>query len=245
MASLGSALSAARTILLPDLPHHGRTRIGPVPTAPMSMAETVDLLTAWLDDRDIAPCHLLGYSMGARTALSLATAKPSRVRSLVLISGTPGLGEESERAARRAADDDLADRIVANGIEWFLEFWNALPLFGNMALGIDTETAELLRRELRSADPAELAKSLRGMGTGQMPPLHRSLSVLTEHPVPLLLIVGDHDHKYRRLAAAINEMVPDATTVVIKDAAHRPHLDNPVAVSEAILSFWSGVGEPR
>src|SRR4029453_9306410 len=50
---------------------------------------------------------LAGYSMGGRLALALALRRPERVRSLVLVSASPGLADAEERAARRAADEAL------------------------------------------------------------------------------------------------------------------------------------------
>ena len=58
------------------------------------------------------PFTLAGYSMGGRIALhSALTLGPATVTRLVLVGASPGLADPAERAARRAADDALADRI--------------------------------------------------------------------------------------------------------------------------------------
>ena len=49
-----------------------------------------------------------GYSMGGRLCLRLALDRPDLVRGLVLLSASPGIAEDAERAARREADEELA-----------------------------------------------------------------------------------------------------------------------------------------
>jgi 2-succinyl-6-hydroxy-2,4-cyclohexadiene-1-carboxylate synthase len=75
--------------------------------------------------------HLLGYSMGGRLALTIAVHYPDKVKSLILESATAGLKTESERQERIQSDNALADKIEANGMEWFAEYWGNLPLWAN------------------------------------------------------------------------------------------------------------------
>jgi 2-succinyl-6-hydroxy-2,4-cyclohexadiene-1-carboxylate synthase len=74
----------------------------------------------------------VGYSMGGRLCLHLALASPHLVDRLVLISATPGIEDDRERDARRAADDALADEIERIGVGAFLERWLAQPLFSQL-----------------------------------------------------------------------------------------------------------------
>src|SRR4051812_19081171 len=53
------------------------------------------------------PVTLAGYSMGGRIAQLAALAHPGWVGRLVLVSTSPGIADEDERAARRRADDEL------------------------------------------------------------------------------------------------------------------------------------------
>src|SRR5262249_58533233 len=52
-----------------------------------------------------------GYSMGGRLCLRLALDRPDLVRGLVLLSASPGISDDAERAARRQADEKLAREI--------------------------------------------------------------------------------------------------------------------------------------
>ena len=65
--------------------------------------------------------------MGGRIALYTALTVP--VERLVLVGASPGIADPAERAARRAADDALADRIETLEIEAFAREWGSQPLF--------------------------------------------------------------------------------------------------------------------
>ena len=117
---------------------------------------------------------LAGYSMGGRLALALALRIPQRVRRLVLVSASPGLADDGERAARRAADEALADRIEAIGVEAFAREWAAQPLFA----GQPPEVAAAAHADRLRRSAAEHAAQLRGLGTGVMPPLWERLGEL-------------------------------------------------------------------
>ena len=141
-----------------------------------------------------------GYSMGGRLALALALRTPERVRRLVLVSASPGLADADERAARRRADEALADRIEAIGVEAFAREWAAQPLFaGQPARVAAAAHADRLRRTA-----AEHAAQLRGLGTGVMPPLWERLGELA---MPVTLVVGERDAKFRAIAGRMG--VPD------------------------------------
>src|SRR3954471_12845481 len=94
--------------LVPDLPGHGQAA---------QRTPSFDACTAYV--RALAPDRftLAGYSMGGRIALHAALALQDRLERLVLVGASPGIADAEERAARRAADAALADRIEAIGVE--------------------------------------------------------------------------------------------------------------------------------
>jgi 2-succinyl-6-hydroxy-2,4-cyclohexadiene-1-carboxylate synthase len=162
---------------------------------------------------------LAGYSMGGRLALALALRIPERVERLVLISVSPGLANDGERATRRAADAALADRIEAIGVEAFARAWATQPLFAGQSPEVRAAAhADRLRRSA-----SVHAAQLRGLGTGVMPPLWERLSELT---MPVTVLVGERDTKFRAIAERMG-----FPTVVVPGAGHAVPLEAPAAVA--------------
>src|SRR5699024_8067238 len=88
-----------------DLPGHGASDIKQFP----SMIGFTDELKALFDLLQISRCHLLGYSMGGRVALSFALRHPDYVSHLILESASPGLKTIEERLNRQQQDAKLAE----------------------------------------------------------------------------------------------------------------------------------------
>jgi 2-succinyl-6-hydroxy-2,4-cyclohexadiene-1-carboxylate synthase len=160
----------------------------------------------------------VGYSMGGRYALRLALDRPDLVERLVLVGASPGLEDPAERAARRAADEALADHVEAVGVGAFLDEWLALPLFAGLA----PEMRFITQRRGNTA--AGLASSLRLAGTGAQDPLWSRLGSLT---APVLLVTGERDAKFTAIAERMAARIGlRATTVVLPDAGHTAHLED-------------------
>jgi 2-succinyl-6-hydroxy-2,4-cyclohexadiene-1-carboxylate synthase len=162
---------------------------------------------------------LCGYSMGGRLALALALRIPERVRRLVLVSASPGLADAGQRAARRAADEALADRIEAIGVEAFAREWAAQPLFA----GQPAEVAAAAHADRLRRGAGELAAQLRGLGTGAMPPLWERLGELS---MPVSAVVGERDPKFRAIAERMGFPVE-----IVAGAGHALPLEAPAAVA--------------
>jgi len=182
------------------------------------------------DPLAVPPTVFVGYSFGGRVCLRLAVDHPDSVARLVLIGATAGLDDPAERAARRAADEALAEEIETGGLEAFLDRWLALPLFAGLS------PAAQHRNERRRNRPGGLAASLRLAGTGAQEPLWDRLGALVG--VPVLLVTGERDTKFSvladRLAAGIG---PSAARLVVPDAGHTAHLEQPDAFLDGLLAW--------
>ncbi len=190
-----------------------------------------------IDALSAGKVHLLGYSMGGRLALYLATHFPDRFHSLILESASPGLEAQPERDERRERDNRLADKIEASGIEWFVGFWETLSLWESQKSLPDDVLAEQREQRLRN-DPIGLANSLRGMGTGVQPNLWDNLSGLR---LPTQLIVGEYDHKFIRINREIAKHIPNVAMTTIEHAGHTVHLENLPAFVQSVDSFLAQV----
>lgn len=223
------------TVLTVDLLGHGRTDVlhG---AGRYGMIHAAADLIALIDETFGAPSHLLGYSMGGRLALYTAIHYPEKITSLILESTSPGLMSHVERMQRQQQDNALADRIERDGIEAFVDYWQALPLFASQQrLAPDIRSA--LRHQRLRNRPAGLANSLRGMGTGVQPSLWDQLHQLN---LPVLLLAGELDTKFVGIAQQMYDLLPDAQLVVVPDAGHTVHLEQPAAFQSAVMTFLRG-----
>jgi 2-succinyl-6-hydroxy-2,4-cyclohexadiene-1-carboxylate synthase len=177
--------------------------------------------------RQTEPYALTGYSMGGRVALHLALAQPELVAKLVLVSTTAGIEDDAERAARREADERLAQRIERDGVEAFARRWGEQPLFAGQPLAV-VQAARAERLRWRAED---LAGTLRALGTGTMEPVWRRLPELT---MPATVLVGERDAKFRALGERLAAALPRAELRVVEGAGHALHLEAPAAVAEAL-----------
>jgi 2-succinyl-6-hydroxy-2,4-cyclohexadiene-1-carboxylate synthase len=171
----------------------------------------------------------VGYSMGGRLCLQLALDRPDHVERLVLVSASPGIADPAARAARREADERLAQEVERDGIAAFLERWLAQPLFATLPRdrsGID---------ERRARNTVErLTYQLRVLGQGVQPSNWERLGELR---MPVLLIVGELDTKYAEIARQMAGGIPDARVEVISGAGHACHVEQPNAVAH-LLASW-------
>jgi len=204
-----------------DLPGHGEAADA---ERPITFAGCVEHVLARSSER----FALCGYSLGGRVALHVALAAPERVSRLVLVSTSAGISDEAERAQRRESDRALADELEQIPYEQFIERWRTQPLFA-------CEPAEVgarAREDQRRNRPDALAAVLRGLGTGEMQPLWPRLGELV---MPVTVLAGERDAKYRALGQRMLELLSDARLVVVA-GGHGLPLENPVAVAGAIDS---------
>jgi 2-succinyl-6-hydroxy-2,4-cyclohexadiene-1-carboxylate synthase len=192
-----------------DAPGHGR-----------SAAVDVDLPTGGqLIGEQGGRATYVGYSMGARFCLHLALGHPELVEGLVLLGATAGIDGDAERAARRQLDQRTADRIRAEGVEPFLDWWLAQPLFASLP-------PERAFRAERLENTAEgLASSLERAGTGSQAPCWDRLSDLA---MPVLVLTGAEDAKFTALATRLADAIgTNATLAQVAGAGHAAHLEQP------------------
>ncbi len=216
-----AALPAVDHAQAPDLRGHGRA----------SGARPVNLEAVLVELDALAPERftLVGYSQGGRIALHAALALPGRVQRLVLIGASPGLADPGERAARREADEALAAWAESVSIDEFVGRWSQTAVLADQPAAV---RAAVNADRLRNS-PEGLAAALRGLGTGTLPSLWDRLGEIT---VPVELIVGERDTRFRATAERMAAGLPDARVHVVPGAGHAVHLEDPWAVAALIVA---------
>lgn len=225
-------LDNKRRVFAIDLPGHGQTR-APNDVAQHALPFIAKQTSAFIDAVIGEPVHLLGYSMGGRLALCVALNHPDCIKTLLLESASPGLAAEAERQARIASDEALAQRIERDGIERFVDEWERLPLFASQRQAPEEARRRLRKLRLQN-DPAGLAHSLRGMGTGAQPPLWDRLH---EWAKPALLITGALDTKFVEINRQMAQRMTNATHHIVANAGHAVHFEQPETYTTLVKDF--------
>lgn len=220
---LDRALARDHEVVRLDAPGHGGSSV-----------ITADLpTTGRLAAATGGPAVYLGYSMGARMALHVATEAPEAVRALVLLGGTPGIEDDEERAARHAADLALAARIRADGVPAFVDHWLAQPMFARLP-----PDGRFVEERCRNTAEG-LATSLELAGTGAQVPLWSALPAID---VPVLVVAGADDPRYaaiaERTAAAIGA---NARAALVPGAGHSAHLEQPARFVDLVRPWLRAV----
>lgn len=212
-----------------DLPGHGEA-VG-LPDEAYTVEGTLAALTETLDVLGVRRCYVVGYSMGGRLALLFALRHPERCIRLVLESASPGLRTEAERAERRAIDETRAAAVVQD-FERFVEQWYRMALFASLKDHPELRAAMLAKR--RRNRPDEIARSLRGFGTGQQPSLWEDLAGLA---VPALAVAGSRDRKYADLAFEMAVVGPPVMPMVVR-TGHTVHAEQPALFADIVRDFF-------
>ncbi len=180
---------------------------------------------------------LMGYSMGGRLALHALLENDHPWAAAILISAHPGLGDEAERAARRASDTQWATRAFAGDWGQFTAAWNAQPLLAGEPPREPDATARLVARR------REIAQSFINWSLAEQQPLWDRLP---EIEIPVLWIAGENDPKFLELARRATDLMPNAALEVAPHAGHRVPWEAEAWLAETVARFAKlGRSDPR
>ena len=170
------------------------------------------------------PCHIIGYSMGARILAQLLVQSGPPIETATLISPTPGFLPAAARQ-RRLRDDQLAAQIQNQPLGQSIEFWSQQPIFA----GQKNSPAGALNRQyvIRSSQvPRHLAFALRALGSGTR--------AVTKPPVrgaSIRLLCGKRLSLDIQRARSLAQRWPRAQTHWLDQNGHNPVLENPTGLS--------------
>jgi pimeloyl-ACP methyl ester carboxylesterase len=211
-------LAKSFRLYLPDARGHGRTRWDARDGWTQEML-VADLL-AFVDALGLERFDLAGFSMGGMTALTLATRRPERLRSVV-VAAVSTAREPRTSVARRLMDVTRADGNPAwrstlarrHDAGQGVDAWRSLL----PALAADVAAQSLLTpRDLRRAE------------------------------VPALVCVGDRDpfvpvdHAWELM-----RQLPDGRLFVAPDSGHEVMARRPGLINEALLGFYRSTPSAR
>jgi pimeloyl-ACP methyl ester carboxylesterase len=197
---------------LPDARGHGRTRWDAANG--FQYASLVDDLLAFVDALGLETFHLVGFSMGAMTALQFAVRHADRLRTLVVIGITPHR-EPRASVGRRQMD---SERVLRDDPAWA----------ATLARRHDAGQGEGAWQRLLPAIAADIATQ----------PL---LSPAQLHAIdcPAMVVCGDHDPFVPvEHAAGLARQIPGGRLFVAPDCGHEVMVKKPGLFNEAMEGFY-------
>lgn len=233
-APLSTIIGKVSRMIMPDIIGHGLS------SSPKNL-ERYDILNVaadlnlLLDRLGIKKIDLLGYSMGGRLAITFAVNYPEKVRKLVLESTTPGLKTINEQVERKQQDAALSARILTEGVESFVNYWENIPLFHSQR-NLPTNKKEALKKQRLEHSSIGLANSLLGMGTGSQPSWWEAIKGFQ---FETLIVVGELDEKFITIGKEMSLQTPNAEFCLINGAGHAIHVEEPEKFGTIVSEFLS------
>lgn len=193
-AGLIPTLARRHQVIAPELQGHGRTADIDREISPANSASDV---LALLDHLGIDRAHVLGHSMGAAVALELAVNHPTRVLSVVPISGSvrpDGMHSDLRDPAMFATSTRMPTA------EDFGEFSAAYQRL--------------------SPHPEHFQEFMGILSSSQADVQGWSDEELAGITAPVLMVFGDHDFVTLEHAALMKELIPGSQLAVLPGTTH-------------------------
>ncbi len=205
----------------------------PVPPWPYAIDDLGRDVLALLDRLELERVSFCGLSLGGMVGMWVASEAPERVERLVLCCTSAQLGppEAWEMRARTVREHGVAEVSEAVLERWFTPAFRA----GRRDV---VEWARGMLRETPAEGYAGCCEAIRDMD------LRERLGAIR---VPTLVIAGADDPATPPdHAELMRDSIPDARLVVIEQAAHLANVEQPEAVTQAILDHLKPVvGEEK
>ena len=217
-----------------NLDNRGHGRSGPQ-REPFTIWDMADDLIAVLDDAGVGEAILVGLSIGGMAGMRAAVRYPDRVRALVLAdtgAAAQGIVNKVKITMLSPAWRTPARRLIASQV--------VDVLFGSTARRDQPELVATWRARFLAQDPASMMTIGRALVSRD-----DVTDRLTEIQVPTLVIVGDQDVDPGVAASvALAARIPGAQFVALPDTGHLSALEQPDAVTAALLHFADALPPP-
>jgi pimeloyl-ACP methyl ester carboxylesterase len=231
LAGVARGLAAEHRVISLDLRNHGAS-----PHAPgMSYAAQAGDVMETLDALFAFPADLLGHSMGGKVAMACALAAPERVRRLLVADIAP-VAYDHANAAIAAAMQALTFRAGMSRADVAGALARAVP---------DPAVRAFLAQNYQ---PGTAAGAAPGWGIG-LDFIAAGIKEIQAWPAfppgsrfegPALFVAGDRSDYVRPAHhAVIRALFPAARFVVLADAGHWLHADQPAAFLEVARAFFT------
>lgn len=206
-------------LFMPDARAHHRTRFDLAQG--WARADLVTDALAFADALGLERFHVMGLSMGARTAVELAIAHPQRLLSMVAVSASFEHEPAASVSRRRMDPEAIArdDPAWAGELERRHDPHQGRGHWRQLLLAIRQDT-----QQLTTPTPEELRRIR----------------------LPVLLAYGDRDPWVPlEQAVRVKRQLPDARLLVVPDCGHVVEAERPSVFNPAMTQFLRRVRSAR
>ena len=223
--SIARQLSTQQPVFALDLRNHGASFWDNT----MDYPALADDVARFIEQHELGSVHIIGHSMGGKTAMTLALTRPELVDRLVVVDIAPVTYAHTHApfidallqldltalSSRSQADQALHEAIPEDGVRQFL-LQNLVQQDGTFRWRINLPI-------LREAMPALIG----------FPELN------THYAGPALFLYGENsDYVLPRYTAAIERYFPNAQFQAVAGAGHWLHAEQPALMVETARQFF-------
>ncbi len=224
---VAKSLSELFRVAVPDARNHGESFW----SDSMSYPQMADDVAQWMAAAGIRKAHLIGHSMGGKTAMTLALKRPERIGRLIVVDIAPvnyrNSFAETLSALAKLPLDGLRDRAEADDL---------------LAADIPDGSLRtfLVGNLIKRGDRFRWRINLNGIA-GNIGKI-TTFPHLSPNPfgAPVLFVKGEHsDYLAPRYFADIFRLFPEASIKAVPRSGHLPHIENPAACCQIIKEFFA------
>ncbi|MCW4042983.1 MAG: alpha/beta hydrolase [Candidatus Bathyarchaeota archaeon] len=193
----------------------------------------VNDLAGIIDTLGLAPCHVIGLSMGAYAALHLGLRHPKLVRSIV-VAGCGYGSDPEERKSFQLDSQKIANLIETEGMEEFVKVYSAGPTRIQLKKKNPRGYAEF-EKKLLTHSPKGLANTLRGIQAAR--PSVYDLDGLEKMKIPMLILTGDEDWPCLKPNLFLKKKIQTAAMSMAPNSGHTINLEEPELFNKLVQDF--------
>jgi pimeloyl-[acyl-carrier protein] methyl ester esterase len=209
-------------IICLDLPGHGHSEV----VTPFSLENVGDAL---LQAIPVQHFILLGWSLGATVAMSMAERHPERVQKLIVLAGNPHFVQADDWPGVKSEVLDAFIELLKTDVQQTLIRFLALQVNG---LSHGKALLQSLKLALQACPPPQIATLQAGLDILKNSDLRQFIQ---ENHLPVSLILGDKDTLIPLATSqALQRLNPNIGLHVLEGAGHAPFLSHPQQLQDAI-----------
>jgi 3-oxoadipate enol-lactonase len=222
------ALSANYRVMCMDWRGHGHSRDEPAPySLDMLATDVVETMKAL----GIEHPHLAGTSLGGMIGMVLAIDGRTPLTSLTVCSALPRVTPAMAQGWNEVSARVLREGVTEAAVEGTISRWFT-PAYAHANPQVVEHTRRMIAATTKDAYTGCIAA-------------FRNLDLFEELDriqVPTMFLVGESDPASTpEIMRGMHERVPGSHFEVIRSAAHLPTVEQPQAVSRALLGFFASI----